>query len=326
MSKDNTAIEEFKGDSTDLATADVASSRAIAEVQAAMVIAQRFPRDETAAYERIIKACKRRGLAEAAMYAYPRGGSVITGPSIRLAETMARAWGNLEFGIAELEQRNGESTMQAYCWDLETNTRQVKMFTVKHERKARGAIMRLEDPRDIYEMNANMGARRLRACILGIIPGDIVEDAVSQCEQTMKGSSKEPLIDRVRKLVVAFADLSVTKGQIERRLGHTVETTIEAEFVSLRKIYLSLRDGMSKQRDWFEPEVRRGTNGSSKPKDLDDLTNAMTNEKPKAEPVDDGAPTPEELAADEKEMAEEDGRHFELETQKDSTKSTKKGK
>ncbi|BBP90994.1 hypothetical protein BsIDN1_46120 [Bacillus safensis] len=42
----------------------------------------------------------------------------------------------------------------AYAWDLETNTRQTKIFTVKHERKAKGAITKLNDPRDIYELVA----------------------------------------------------------------------------------------------------------------------------------------------------------------------------
>ena len=88
---DNKAIEEFKnhGNEQALATRDVASTQALAEVQAAMVVAKRFPRDETAAYSAIMTACKRPSLAEQAMYSYPRGGQKVTGPSIRLAETMA---------------------------------------------------------------------------------------------------------------------------------------------------------------------------------------------------------------------------------------------
>ena len=32
---------------------------------------------------------------------------------------MAQAWGNMQFGIRELDQRNGESTVQAFAWDVE---------------------------------------------------------------------------------------------------------------------------------------------------------------------------------------------------------------
>ena len=78
-------------------------SRQAQEVQAAMVIAKRFPRDEVESYNRIMQSCKRKSLAESAMYEYPRGGTKVTGPSIRLAEAMAQNWGNLDFGITELE-------------------------------------------------------------------------------------------------------------------------------------------------------------------------------------------------------------------------------
>jgi hypothetical protein len=46
----------------------------------------------------------------------------------------------------------------------------------------------LKDERDIYELMANQSQRRVRAAILEIIPGDIIEDAVSECEKTMKAN------------------------------------------------------------------------------------------------------------------------------------------
>ena len=155
------------------------------EVQAALVIAKKFPRDQVAAMDRILQACTRPSLAERALYQYARSGTDITGPSIRLAEMLAQNWGNIQFGIRELDQRNGESTVEAFAWDMETNTRQVKVFQVRHERHTKQRSYALEDPRDIYELVANQGARRLRACILGVIPGDVVEEAQHQCDVTL---------------------------------------------------------------------------------------------------------------------------------------------
>ena len=233
------------------AMVEVAASRAAQETQAAMIVAQRFPRDETAAFNRVMKACKRKGLAESAMYVYPKGKTQVTGPSIRLAEVLAQCWGNLEFGIAELEQRDGESTIEAFCWDLETNTRKTTTFTVPHIRFTRSGSYHLKDPRDIYEMTANQGARRLRACILAIIPADMVEAAVAECEKTLAGNNAEPLSDRVRKMVVAFEEHGVTQEQIETRLGHRLEATIEPELVMLRKAYMSIKDNMAHAHDLF---------------------------------------------------------------------------
>jgi hypothetical protein len=231
---------------------DVASSRAAQEVQAAMVIAKRCPRDVTAARLKIITACKRPLLAEQSMYSYPRGGQNVTGPSIRLAEELARDWGNIDFGIVELEQKNGESIMQAYAWDLETNTRQTRIFTIKHMRFTKQGSYKLEDSRDIYEMTANQGARRLRACILGVIPGDIVEEAMRQCEATISGGSKEPIQDRVFKMISAFSEIGVTKDMIEKRLGHKTEQIVEKELLDLRKIFMSIRDNVADRSEYFD--------------------------------------------------------------------------
>ena len=225
-----------------------------AEIQSAMVIAKRFPRNQVEAMDRILNACARPTLAEGALYAYPRGGTLVTGPSIRLAEAIAQCWGNMQFGIRELSQGSGESTVEAFAWDLETNTRQIKTFQVRHIRHTSQGDKKLEDPRDIYEMVANQGARRLRACILGIVPGDIIDAAQKQCELTQEqayGATE----DQIGKLTAAFDAIGVTPSQIEKYIGHRLDSIVAAEIVRLRKIYASIRDGMSSASDFFDAEI-----------------------------------------------------------------------
>src|SRR5690625_1573080 len=133
----------------------------------------------------------------------------------------------------------------AYAWDLETNVREEKIFTVPHSRytKSKG-VTKLTDPRDIYELVANHGARRLRACILGIIPGDIVDKAVEECNKTMKGVNKGPLKDRIADALKAFKEkYRVTQEQIEDRFGYNVDAFTERDLLDLIKIYNSLKDG-----------------------------------------------------------------------------------
>lgn len=234
-------------------TTEMMVSRQAQEVQAAMVVAKRFPRDEVSGLARIVNACKRQSLAQCAIYEYPRGGENVRGPSIRLAEVMAQNWGNLDFGVTELEQKNGESTVMAYCWDLETNTRQTKIFTVPHIRHTKKGDVVLTDPRDIYEMVANQGARRMRACILGIIPGDVVDEAMAACVKTLSGGSKEPLIDRVRKMVIAFQeDFNVPQSAIEKFIGCKAEAFSEQAIVRLRGVYTSIRDGRADREQYFD--------------------------------------------------------------------------
>lgn len=234
-----------------MSTVQSDSQRAIAEVQAALVIAKQFPRNPIDAYDRVMNACQRPGLAQSAVYSYARGGSSISGPSIRLAEMLAQNWGNIQYGIRELSSENGESTVEAFAWDVETNTRQTKVFQVPHIRYTKSGSKKLTDPRDIYELVANNGARRLRACILGVIPGDVVDAAVDQCEKTIHASA-DTSPEGVQKLIAAFEQFGVTKDDIEGFIQRRVDAITPANVVSLRKIFTSLRDGMSSAKDWFK--------------------------------------------------------------------------
>ena len=257
MTKNNQELSILEASQQNETAIAVEQSRAIQEVQGAIVMAKKFPRNETACFAKIIESCKRKNLAESAMYSYPKGSTKVTGPSIRMAETLAKYWGNIQFGIVELSQQKGASEVLAYAWDLETNTRQIKQFTVNHSRYSKaGGVTKLTDPRDIYEMTANQGARRLRACILGVMPSDIIESAIEECERTLRGNNAAPLVDRVRACIAKFLEIGVTQEMIEKRFNHKIETIDVHELVALGKIFNSLRDNMAKIEDFFEkPKV-----------------------------------------------------------------------
>ena len=226
-------------------------ARAVAEVQAALVIAASRPRNELRARDRLLQACQRVNLASGALYQYTRGGTSVSGPSIRLAEAAARAWGNMNYGFRELSRRPGESECEAFAWDLETNTKAVRQFSVRHRRDTRKGGYDLTDERDIYELMANQAQRRVRAAILEIIPGDIMEDAVAECEKTLKASVGD-VADATAKLVQAFADMGVSREALEKRLGHRIDSIQPAQIIGFRKIYVSIKEGMSDARDWFD--------------------------------------------------------------------------
>lgn len=249
-------------------TVAIEASRAIAEAQGKLVIAKRFPRDEVAAYAKAIEACQRPTMAEKAFYSFPRAGQTVEGPTIRFAEELARCWGNIDYGIKELSQDDGKSEMQAYAWDLETNAQSVQNFTNPHQREVRGKMVTLNSQRDIYENNANMATRRLRSRILAILPAWFVEDAISECKKTLAGQNDIPLIDRVKKMVVAFAKFGVTQEQIEKRLKRKLETMTADDFVEYTGIFNAIKGGESKVAEWFDA-----------PAEATELTNALKEQK-----------------------------------------------
>lgn len=251
-------------DNINQGTVAIEASRAIAEAQGKLVIAKRFPRDEVTAYAKAMEACQRPSMAEKAFYSFPRGGQTVEGPTIRFAEELARCWGNIDYGIKELSQDDGKSEMQAYAWDLETNAQSVQNFTNLHQREVGKKMQVLTSLRDIYENNANMATRRLRARILAILPSWFVEDAIAECKKTLAGNNDIPLIDRVKKMVVQFAKLGVTKEQIEIRLKRKIDTMTADDFVEYTGIFNAIKQGESKVAEWFEA-----------PAEATDLTNAL---------------------------------------------------
>lgn len=259
------------------------SSRSVQEVQAALVVAKRFPRDEFNALTKIKTACQRQGLAEIAEYEYSRGGTKITGPTIDLLKAIAKRWGNIEYGWQELERERGKSTVRAFAWDMESNARSEMTFTVRHWRdKSGGAGYELTDERDIYELTANFAARRVRACLESVIDGDIVDEAVNECRKTLAGKNNAPLVDQVRQMVSAFTEFGVTQEMIEKRLGNKLDAVSHNQLAGLRRIYKSLKDGVGTREEFFKGEGLVATENGNPPARSDDDDGDLAPQKAKA--------------------------------------------
>ena len=229
----------------------VEQQRAMMEVLAAMQFARLNPRDQRRATDLILNDCAMPVLAEDATYEYARGGSSVDGPSIRLAETIAMRWGNFSCGVKEIARREGYSEVVAYAVDLQSNAWDSKTFQVRHWRDTKKGGYQVTDERDIYEVIANQGARRKRACILTLIPKDVIEAALRQCDVTLKAKI-EITAETIQTMVDAFAKWSVTQEMIEKRIQRKLEAMQPGHVLSLKKIANSMRDGMSQPADWFD--------------------------------------------------------------------------
>jgi hypothetical protein len=199
----------------------VEQSRAVAEVQAAVVVAQQCRRDVQLAVQQMRESCAQKALADRAFFRYSRGGSTITGASVHLARELARVWGNIQYGISELrrDDTEGISEMQAFAWDLETNTRSAAIFIVPHRRDTKSGQKALTDLRDVYENNANNGARRVREAIFAVLPPWFTEEAKELCQRTIADGGGKPLAQRIADIVRWFESRGVRLTQLEDKLG-----------------------------------------------------------------------------------------------------------
>lgn len=228
-------------------------SKELSEIKGKMFLARQFPRDPEWSLQNVLKECERPELASAAQYEYPKGDTVVKGASIRLVEVLARHWGNIDSGVTEVDTQDGMTTIKCFAWDLETNVSDEKTFSVKHERSTKKGSYKLTDERDIYEMVANKGARRKRACLLAVMPGWYVDAALAACDKTLAATLTEgqSMEEVTKSIVAAFAEFNITPEQISEKVSKPIDKLSKNDVVRLRHLYSAIKDGFVKAADAF---------------------------------------------------------------------------
>ena len=230
----------------------VEQTRAVAEVQAAIIVAQQCPRSVPRAIAEMRESCRRKELADRAFFRYPQGGSIVSGPSIHLARELARVWGNFQYGLVELRRDEAQSEMLAFAWDVQTNTRNSSIIINPH--RLYTGDRELTALRDIYENNANVGARRVREAILASLPTWFVEEAKDLCNKTITDGGGVPLPQRIANAIDVFGNLGITVAQLEVKIGAPSDKWTDQDVAQLRVIRQSLLRGEISKDDEFPPE------------------------------------------------------------------------
>lgn len=278
----------------------IEQSRAIAEVQAAILVAQQCPRDMVGAWEQMKASCGRLSLASRAFYSVPNRG---TGPSVHLARELARIWGNIDYGVKELSRDDElfRSEVQAYAWDQQTNVRSSRSFIVPHARMAKGERKALTDLGDIYLNNQNVGARAVRESIFTVLPADFVAEAQELCRATIQRGDGKPLPERVAAAVAVFGELGVTVAQLETRIGRKRGYWTPSDLADLTVLRSSLKRGELSIEEAFptEPVTGKEITGEkpAPPAPAKPEPEPPTEEPPADEPVRITAATQRQLTA-----------------------------
>jgi hypothetical protein len=236
----------------------VEMSRAATEVLAAIQVAQAVPRSIVAARAEMQESCTQLGLAQRAFYSYKRGGETISGPTIYLAQELARVWRNVQYGMKQLSvsEEAGESEIEAYAWDVQTNSRNSTTVIVSHRQYTGATPKDLTSARDIYENNANVGARRMRSAIYRILPRWFTDEAEELCRRTLaQGKSGVRFDQRVENVIADFARASITERQLADKVGGRPRTEWTTDdVVDLEILFRTLSRREIRKEDAFPPE------------------------------------------------------------------------
>lgn len=223
----------------------VEQSRAVAEVLAAVRVAQDCPRDVRRAERAMLEACSSPTLADRAFYAFPRAGGAVSGPSIHLARALAAIWGNVQYSVDEMRRDDEalQSEMKAWAWDVENNVRVSATFIVPHMKDTKQGIKPLAELRDVYENNANNGARRVREAIFALLPPWFSEQAIERCRATLAKGDGRTLPERIDAALESFRKWNVEPVQLEVRMGRPTHRWTAHDVVQLGILWQSINRG-----------------------------------------------------------------------------------
>lgn len=235
---------------TNAATNNAIVAAEVAKVQAMCVMAYQNPRNMLNVENKINAMCESVYLAQLAEYEYSRGGTKITGPTVKLVSAICQAYGNITSGWQEVSRGKDKSKVIAWAWDIENNFKYDLEFEVPLYRETKNGRTLLTSDRDIYEHIANFAARRRRACMEQVIPRYLVDMAVEKCHETLK--TKVDVKTEIKKCVNYLKSYhDVDLEVIEEKLGMKYDAFGGVQYTTIRKWVASLKDGICKKEDIF---------------------------------------------------------------------------
>ena len=86
----------------------------------------------------------------------------------------------------------------------------------------------------------------IRACILALIPGDVIDAAMHQCDLTLKAQQNGvPIEERRSSMIKAFEEFGITPEQLaafcQKQSANFID---ETDIKKLRRVYTSFKDGL----------------------------------------------------------------------------------
>lgn len=174
--------------------------------------------------------------------------SFIEGPSVRLAEIVASAWGNLRFGARIISEDNRFVTAQGIAYDLERN---VSNSIEVSRRITNKSGQRFSDDMIAVTKNAACSIA-LRNAIFKTVPFTYAKQIFEQAKKTAIGDVKT-IAERRAQMVGAFQKMRVTQEQL---LDFCEKPSIEdlglAEIENLIGVYQAIKDGDATIEEQFK--------------------------------------------------------------------------
>lgn len=224
-----------------------------AEIDIQISTAKLYPRDINAVLNKIATyATMDKETAEDCFYVLRREDkqgnvNVIEGLSVRMAEIIAGAWGNLRVQARIIGNDGRQITAQAICHDLETN------FAVSKEVKR--SILTKKGytfSEDMQVVTGNAACSiALRNAVLTVIPKAVTKRIINEVKQVALGQSID--LEQSRQNVIQyFAKLGVKQEALFLYLGvKSIQEIDKQKIFELRATANAIKEGTTTVEECF---------------------------------------------------------------------------
>lgn len=233
--------------------ADMLTAINRAEVDIQIATAKQYPRDLSRVLNQIkTYATMDMETAEDCFYALRRGrgsdASVIEGISVRLAEIIAGAWGNLRVQSRIIGNDGRTITCQGICHDLETNL--AVSVEVKRKITDRNGKTYSEDMQVVTGNAAS--AIAFRNAVLKVVPKAVTKKVINEIKEVALGKSID-LETRRQRMVGYFTQIGVTQSELLTYCGVKSIEQIDNQIVfELRGLANAIKEGTTTVQETFK--------------------------------------------------------------------------
>lgn len=226
-----------------------------AEVDVQISTAKRYPRTVNgpngARAMAMSMAVASEDVAASCCYTLKRQGKPIKGGSVRLAEIMVQAWGNIRAETRVLQPDALTIESESVVWDLERN---VAVRSAVKRRITNKEGRRYND--DMIVMTGNAAASiAFRNAVFRVIPKTFVNEVYDACESVAVGDIKT-LGDRRAKALAYFARFGVNAADVCKKMGRdSVDSLTLDDVAQLKAMAEAVKRGEATIESVFAEEA-----------------------------------------------------------------------
>ena len=268
----------MEADVIEVKSAEMLSAIDRAEIDVQIATAKQYPRD----LARVLNNIRTYGqmdveTASECFYSLARGANPIEGVSVRFAEIVAGAWGNLRVATRIIGNDGKTVTAQGIAHDLETNL----AVSVEVKRRITDKYGKtFSEDMQVVTGNA-ASAIAFRNAVMKVVPKAITKKVTDEIKAVAKGDTKD-VASRRKAMLDYVKKLGITDEQVLFFCGATTVENIDNEMLfNLRGALNAINEGSSTVDEMFVQPMKEAKKAAAAEKKAetaaDKVSQAMAN-------------------------------------------------